>query len=237
MAVAQPRDARVYTRIFEFGIEVGQHRCSRGLMLKPVDVDLDNVAAQLHSSLDPVDELPMDQFRRLVPIGWPEVMTKVVHHMQREETERQRGLDRVEIERRQMVHPQESILGEEVLNTPPFGVGWHGRVRSHVAGGCDQREVGAMTSFLQQASATGRRSPSSSCTRWPRCPRWSGHTAPGGPRQTPPGVSATTSQASRPRPHTGHGGPGSVVRSTTLYPRPGGSLAQGWRASERPNGG
>ena len=149
-SVAQPRYARVSTRIFEFGIEVGQHRCSRGLMLKPVEVDLDEVAAQLHPSLDPVDALPMDQFRRLVPIGWPEVMTKVVHHMKREETERQRGLDRVEMKRREMVHPQESILGEEVLKTPPFGVGWHGSVRSHGAGGCDQREVGAMTPFLQQ---------------------------------------------------------------------------------------
>src|SRR2546427_11805063 len=111
-------------------------------MLKPVDVDLDDVAAQLHSSLDPVDALPMDQFRRLVPIGWPAGMTKVVHPMKREETERQRGLDRVEIERRQMVHPQESILAEEVLTTPPVGVGWHGSVRRHAARGRGWRGVG-----------------------------------------------------------------------------------------------
>jgi hypothetical protein len=48
-------------------------------MLKPIDVDLDDVASQLQSPLNTVDELPMNQFRRFVMISGSEVMPKVVH--------------------------------------------------------------------------------------------------------------------------------------------------------------
>ncbi len=68
-----------------------------------------------HPSLDPVDELAMDQFRCLLLIGWPEVMSEVVHHMEGEETERQHGLYGVEIEGREMVHPQEGVFSTEGL--------------------------------------------------------------------------------------------------------------------------
>src|SRR5438309_11627396 len=81
-SIAQPWDTRVNASVFEFRIEVGQDRRRRGLVLKPVDADLDNVAAQLHPPLDTVDELPMDQPRRLFLIGGAEVMTEVVHHME-----------------------------------------------------------------------------------------------------------------------------------------------------------
>ena len=73
-SVAQPWDARIHASVFEFGIEVGQKRRRGGFVLEPVDADLDDGAAQLHSPLDTVDELAMDQFRCLVLIGRPEVM-------------------------------------------------------------------------------------------------------------------------------------------------------------------
>src|SRR5215831_18668498 len=119
-------------------------------MLESVDADLDDVAVQLYPPLDPVDELTMDQFRRLCLIGWPEVMPEVVHHMEGEETQREHGLDRVEIERRQMVHPQKGVLSEEVLNAPAFGIGGHGRVRGHGARWRNEREVLAVSPLLEQ---------------------------------------------------------------------------------------
>ena len=48
--------------------------------------DVNKVMARF--ALDPVDELPMDQFRRLLLIGRSEVMPEVVYHMEREETQR-----------------------------------------------------------------------------------------------------------------------------------------------------
>src|SRR2546428_13524836 len=92
----------------------------------------------------------MDQFWRLLLVGWPKVMTEVVHHMEREQTERQHGLDRVEVQRRQVVHPQEGVLGEKVLDPPPFGGGRHGGVRGYVRRGRDQREVRAISLSLEQ---------------------------------------------------------------------------------------
>ena len=77
-------------------------------------------------------------------------MTEVVHHMEREETERQHGLNGLEIEGREMVHPQEGVFGKEVFNAPPFGVGRHGGVGGHVARRGDQREVRAITPLLKQ---------------------------------------------------------------------------------------
>ena len=120
-SVAQPWDARVNASVFEFGIEVAQNRCRRGLMLKPIDMDLDDVATQLHPPLDTVDKFSTDQFRRLLLISWPEVMTEVVQHVEGEETERQHSLDRVQIQGRETVYPEEGVLREEVFNAPPFG--------------------------------------------------------------------------------------------------------------------
>ena len=92
----------------------------------------------------------MDQFWRLCVVGWPKGMTEVVHHMEREQTERQHGLDRVEVQRRQVVHPQAGVLGEKVLDPPPCGVGRHGGVRGHVRRGRAQREVRAIALSLEQ---------------------------------------------------------------------------------------
>ena len=44
-SVAEPWDARVNARLFEFRIEIGQDRCGSCLMFKPLDADLDEVAA------------------------------------------------------------------------------------------------------------------------------------------------------------------------------------------------
>ena len=86
-SVAEPWDARVNTRLFEFRIEIGQDRCGSCLMCKPIDADLDEVAASLHPPLDPVDELAMDQLWRLLLIGSSEVMTEVVDHVERQQTQ------------------------------------------------------------------------------------------------------------------------------------------------------
>jgi hypothetical protein len=149
-SVAQPWDARINASVFEFGIKVGPDGCGRRLVLESVDADLDDVAASLHSPLDPIDELPMDQFRRLVLVGGSEVMPKVIHHVEGEEPQRQHGLDRVEMEGREVVSSQEGVFGKEVLNAPALGIDWHGGVSGHVAGGCDQREVLAVTPLFQQ---------------------------------------------------------------------------------------
>jgi hypothetical protein len=87
-SVAQPWDAWGNASVFEFGIEVGQDGGGGSLMLKAIDVDLDGAAAQLSATLDTVDELTMDEFRRLVLIGRPEVMAEIVHDVEGEETER-----------------------------------------------------------------------------------------------------------------------------------------------------
>jgi hypothetical protein len=86
-SVAEPWDARVNTRLFEFRIEIGQDRCGRCLMCKPIDADLDEVAASLYPPLDPVDELAMDQLWRLLLIGSSEVMPEVVDHVERQQTQ------------------------------------------------------------------------------------------------------------------------------------------------------
>jgi len=149
-AVAQPWDARVNASVFEFRIEVGQDRRGSGFVLEPIDTDLDEVAAQLHAPLHPIDELPMDQFRRLSLVGRPEVMPEVVDHMEGEEAQRQHGLDGVEMQGRQVVHPQEGILSEKVFDTPPCGVGRHSDGGSQGVGGRDQREVRAIAPLLQE---------------------------------------------------------------------------------------
>ncbi len=87
-AVAQPWDARIHASVFEFRIEVGQDRRGSRFVRKAVNDDVDDIAAQLHPPLDTVDELAMDQVRRLLLIGRSEVMTEVVHHVECEETER-----------------------------------------------------------------------------------------------------------------------------------------------------
>ena len=65
-AVAQPGEARINASIFACRLEVGQDYGGSRLVRKAVDTDLDDSAVQLYPSLDPVDELPMDQFWRLV---------------------------------------------------------------------------------------------------------------------------------------------------------------------------
>ena len=49
-----------------------------------------------------------------------------------------------------MIHTQEGVLREEVLDAPPFGVGGHGRVSGHGPRRGDQREIRAVAPFLQQ---------------------------------------------------------------------------------------
>src|SRR2546430_16312112 len=49
-----------------------------------------------------------------------------------------------------MVYPQEGVFRKEVLNAPPCGIGRHGGVRGHGAGGRDQREVRVIGPLLQQ---------------------------------------------------------------------------------------
>ena len=92
----------------------------------------------------------MDQFRRLVLVGGSEVLSEVIHHVECEQTQREHGLDRIEIEGREMVDAQEGILGKEVLNAPTLGIGRHGGGRGHVHGRGDQGEVLAITPFFQQ---------------------------------------------------------------------------------------
>jgi len=87
-SVAQPWDAWVNASVFEFRIEVAQNRRRCGLMLKAIDADLDSTAASLHPSLDTVNELAMDEFRRLVLIGRPEIMAEVVHDVESKQTKR-----------------------------------------------------------------------------------------------------------------------------------------------------
>ena len=86
-SVASPWDARVNTRLVEFRIEIGQDGCGSCLMFKPIDADLDEVAASLPPPLDPVDELAMDQLWRLLLRGSSEVMTEVVDHVERQQTQ------------------------------------------------------------------------------------------------------------------------------------------------------
>jgi len=149
-SIAQPRDAWINASVCKFCIEVGQDGRGSSLMLESLDADLDAVAVQLHPSLDTVDALAMEQFRRLFLLGWPEGMPAGVHHMAGEETQREHGLDRVEIERRQRVHPQKGVLGDEVLHAPAFGRGWHGRVRGHGARWGQERDVLAVAPLLAQ---------------------------------------------------------------------------------------
>jgi len=75
-------------------------------------------------------------------------VTEVVHDMEREQTQRQHGLDRIEVEGRQVIYTQEGVFREEVLDASPFGVGGHGRVNGQVARRCDQREIRAVAPFL-----------------------------------------------------------------------------------------
>ncbi len=90
-------------------------------MCNPIDADLDEVAASLYPPLDPVDARAMDQLWRLLLIGSSEVMTAVVDHVERQQTQRQHRLDRIEMEGRQRVHPQEGVVRTAVLQAPPFG--------------------------------------------------------------------------------------------------------------------
>ncbi len=84
-SVASPWDARVNASVCEGGLKVGQDGCSRLLVRESVDTDLDDIAASLHAPLHPINELPMEQFRRLVLGGGSEVMPKVIHHVEGEE--------------------------------------------------------------------------------------------------------------------------------------------------------
>ena len=85
--MAQPRDAWINARGFELRIEIGQDRCSSCPMCTPIDADRDKVAASLYPPLDTVDELAMDQLWRLLLIGSSEVMTEVVDHVERQQTQ------------------------------------------------------------------------------------------------------------------------------------------------------
>ena len=88
-------------------------------MCTPIDADLDEVAASLYPPLDPVDELAMHQLWRLLLRGSSEVMPAVVDHVERQQTQGEHRLDRMEIEGRQMVDPQEGICRKEVLRGCP----------------------------------------------------------------------------------------------------------------------
>ena len=149
-AVAQPWDARINASLCEFRLEVGQDRRGSRRVLKAVNDAVEDMAAQLHPPLDTVDALAMEQVRRLLLIGRSEVMTEVVHHREREEPERQHGLDRVEMQGWEMVHAQARVCRTEVLHAPPFRGGRHGGVRSHGTGGRDQGEVRAVAALLQE---------------------------------------------------------------------------------------
>jgi hypothetical protein len=72
----------------------------------------------------------------------------VVHHRAGEETQREHGLERVEMERRQRGHPPNGGLGAAVFHTPAFGSGWHRGVRGHGARWGKERAVRAMSSLL-----------------------------------------------------------------------------------------
>ena len=94
-SVSQPRNARIKTGVFDLCVEVGQNLGSCGLVLESVDTDFDDVFAELDPPLYAIDELAMNNFRCLVFIGRTEVVTKVIHRMEREQTQREHGLDGV----------------------------------------------------------------------------------------------------------------------------------------------
>src|SRR5262249_55696749 len=127
--------------LLELRMERGQDRGGSFICFNPIDAARDGFAGYLPPPLDPVDELAMDQLWRLLLIGSSEVMPEVVDHVERQQTQGEHRLDRIEIEGRQMVYPQEGVFRKEVLNAPPFGRGRHGGVRGHGAGGRDEREV------------------------------------------------------------------------------------------------
>src|SRR6266700_5416384 len=111
----------------------------------------------------------MDQFRRLGLVGRSEVMPKVIHHVEGEEPERQHGLDRVEIEGREVVDSQKGVFGKEILHAPALGIGWHGGVSGHVAGGCDQRKCDKDHKLTRAGSITWQYVHGRSITyRWPQ---------------------------------------------------------------------
>jgi hypothetical protein len=67
-SIAQPSDVRINARVFELGIEVGKDRHGSSPLLKTVDAALDDIVAQMYPLLDHVDELPLDQVRRLLNV-------------------------------------------------------------------------------------------------------------------------------------------------------------------------
>jgi len=85
-------------------------------MLKTRDVDLD----ELLSALPLVPWTPSTNARWTVPAycsdRLPEVSDESCHNETRERRSDRRGMDRVEMEQRQMVHHQEAFSREEVLN-------------------------------------------------------------------------------------------------------------------------
>jgi hypothetical protein len=76
-SIAQPGNAWVHSRFFEFRIEVGQKGGGSRLVFKPIDADLNQVSTQLHPSLNTVDELAVNEFRGLLLIGGSEVIAEV----------------------------------------------------------------------------------------------------------------------------------------------------------------
>ena len=86
-SVAEPWEARVHTRLFEFRLEMGPERCGSCLMFNPIDADLDAVAASLPPPLAPVDARALAQLWRLLLLGSSEVMTAVVDHVERQQTQ------------------------------------------------------------------------------------------------------------------------------------------------------
>ncbi len=148
-SIAQPWDAGVNGGLFEFCIKIGQKVCRSLLLCKAIDVDLDHLAAKLNAPLDSIDELSMDQFRGFVAMGGSKVVAEVIHGLVSEQTQRQHSLDGIEVQRRQTIYPQEGVLGEEVFDTPAFGVRRHTGSGGHFDGRSDQSEVFTVAASLQ----------------------------------------------------------------------------------------
>ena len=148
-SVAQPRAARVHTRTCPLRLEVAQDGRGRRGVLEAVVADCDGIAAAWHPPLPTVDARALSQFRRLRLGGRPQVMPAVVDHMERQQTQRQPGLERSEVQGREVLHPSASVLREAGLDAPACGGGGPGRVRGHGTRRGDQRARRAVAPVLQ----------------------------------------------------------------------------------------
>ena len=83
--IAEPGDARIDAGVFEFGVEMGEEGGSGRLVFEPIDVDFDEVPAQLDPALDSIDELAVNALGRFGAVLRPEVMTEVVQGVKRDQ--------------------------------------------------------------------------------------------------------------------------------------------------------